>query len=107
MTTLRRITSHQIDVLIIGTKIGGPGRRAPGLAAARDYLSGKYRTVQQAADMHNTSRQGTARVVRQLQALADSDAERAGCSQVGVLIPTDAVPALAAWVDEHGGEVLP
>lgn len=108
MTSAKRpmLTDAEIDRIIPGTRIGGPGRSSPSLAAARDYLAGRCRTVQQAADRHDTTRQATARVVAQLRRLAAEDAERVGCVQVGVLIPGDAVAALEAWVGKRGGEVV-
>jgi hypothetical protein len=46
---MTRLTRTQIDRLIQGTRIGGRNRNTPSLAAARDYLSGRYRTVELAA----------------------------------------------------------
>lgn len=107
MTRLaRRLTDAEIDRIVLGTKIGGAGRGAPSLAAARDYLARRYRTIKQAADAHDTTRQATGRVVDQLCRLAVEDAQRAGCVQVGVLIPGEAVEGLAEWVSERGGEVV-
>lgn len=101
-----RLTNSEIDRLLPGTRIGGTGRRAPSLAAARAYLAGRCRTVQQAADLHHSTRQATARVVEQLLRLAAEDAKRAECVQVGVLIPEESLGDLTAWVDDHGGEVV-
>ena len=101
------IPNTQIDRLLQGTKIGGRNRNTPSLAAARDYLTGRCRTVQQAADLHGARHNVVSRIVHQIEQLAAQDATRASCVQVGVLIGPEHVDALTAWVDDRGGEVMP
>lgn len=102
----QRLTPAQVDRIIAGTKIGGANRGAANLAAAKDFLAGGARTIQQAADRHRVLRQSVARVVYQVRRLAEDEARRGGGVHVGVLIPREALPELAAWVVARGGEVV-
>ena len=100
------LTSLQIDRLLLGTRIGGRNRNTASLAAARDYLTGRYRTMALASEIHGATPANTRRVVSQILRLAAEESQLAACVQVGVTLPPEHLDELEEWVDARGGEVL-